>query len=251
MQKNHLHIALYSSSLKQLESVVEYLKRDYGQMSVYHFNELNDITKLFKVEGKVVLFFITSNLDAEERSFLKQINMRYGTSIHTVLCSSSKFAYDSWLLECFYFLALPLTAGDLVRGLQYFRRKALLPTSDSLRISYKGGVHFLKVADILYFKGSGNYTTIYLQNGKSVLVTVQLQKLMEMVGSTYAFERLGKSFSFNLANIKSLGKEDVTFVGSKGVILSLSKLYIKRLKIALLGLPAERLKLTEPPIAEK
>ncbi|MCC6410380.1 MAG: LytTR family transcriptional regulator [Saprospiraceae bacterium] len=168
---------------------------------------------------------------------MKRLNSKHSHHIYTILCSPEKFAHDAWLLECFYFLDFPVLGRELLRSVQYFKRKILGNPNEGLRISYKGGIHIIKYSDIQYCKGSGNYTQIFLVSGKSIFATIQLQKLRTILESAQQFERIGKSYIFNIFNIKSLDNCLVSFLGVKNETLELSELYTKRLRGILLGVP--------------
>ena len=72
--------------------------------------------------------------------------------------------------------------------------KLAIPTSD--------GLIFIKANDILYCKASGNYTEIYMIDGKKHLVSRQLKEYEDIL-NTRDFFRIHHSFLINLNCIKS------------------------------------------------
>ena len=64
----------------------------------------------------------------------------------------------------------------------------------------------LKIEEIIRCEAEGNYTNIYLKNGKSVFVCRQLGKI-ETLLSSYGFLRIHYSHLVNLNCIKQYFKE--------------------------------------------
>lgn len=73
--------------------------------------------------------------------------------------------------------------------------KLALPTAD--------GLTFIKTNEILYCKASGNYTEIFMGDGKKHLVSRPLKEYDDMLGSSHNFFRIHHSYLINLNSIKS------------------------------------------------
>lgn len=81
--------------------------------------------------------------------------------------------------------------------------KLALPTTD--------GIAFIRIADILYCKASGNYTEIYLKDSKKYLVSRQLKEYEDLL-KEYNFFRIHHSYLIHLDYIQSYVKGDGGYV---------------------------------------
>jgi DNA-binding LytR/AlgR family response regulator len=83
------------------------------------------------------------------------------------------------------------------------QNKLALPTAD--------GLAFIRIADIIYCKAAGNYTEIYLKDGKKYLVSRQLKEYEDML-KEYNFFRIHHSSLIHLDYIQSYVKGDGGYV---------------------------------------
>jgi hypothetical protein len=81
--------------------------------------------------------------------------------------------------------------------------KLALPTAE--------GLAFIRIADILYCKASGNYTEIYLKENKKYLVSRQLKEYEDLL-KEYNFFRIHHSSLIHLDYIQSYVKGDGGYV---------------------------------------
>jgi len=69
-------------------------------------------------------------------------------------------------------------------------RKIALPTME--------GIHFEKVQDIVSLEAQGNYTMIYFNPKKQILVCKTLREMELLINSEHQFIRVHRSFTINL-----------------------------------------------------
>ena len=93
-----------------------------------------------------------------------------------------------------------------LKGASSENYKLALPISD--------GLIFIKVIDILYCKASGNYTEIFMVDGKKHLVSRQLKEYEDILNSRDFF-RIHHSFLINLNFIKSYVRGEGGYVVMK------------------------------------
>jgi two-component system, LytTR family, response regulator len=82
-------------------------------------------------------------------------------------------------------------------------RKIILKTHDS--------IYILQLHDLVYFESDGNYTTVYLVDGKRIIVSKSLREFEEMLTNN-GFYRVHKSFLVNLSLINRFDKGDGGFL---------------------------------------
>ncbi len=76
-----------------------------------------------------------------------------------------------------------------------------------ITINTDGKLLFLDVDDIIYVESDGNYSTLYLQNTKKIVVTKKLKEVDAMLPEHYFF-RIHNSYIINLNKIKAFIKNE-------------------------------------------
>ena len=93
--------------------------------------------------------------------------------------------------------------------------KIALPTAERLL--------FVKLSEIVRCLGENNYTTVFLKNGESVLVSKTLKEYEELL-SENGFLRVHQSHLINLSYIRSYEKQDGGYLKmSDGSIINISR----------------------------
>lgn len=105
--------------------------------------------------------------------------------------------------------------GELFFSGRKENTKIALPTAE--------GLTFIKVLDILYCKASGNYTNIFLKDGRKYMVTRQLHEYEKLLKS-YHFFRIHHSTLIQLEGIEKYVRGDGGYVlMSDGTTLMVSR----------------------------
>lgn len=76
-----------------------------------------------------------------------------------------------------------------------------------ITINTDGKLLFLDVDDIIYVESDGNYSTLFLQNKKKIVVTKKLKEVDAILPEHYFF-RIHNSFIINLNKIKAFIKNE-------------------------------------------
>lgn len=76
-----------------------------------------------------------------------------------------------------------------------------------VKLSYEGKIVIFEPDEILYCKGEGNYSMVYLQNNEKLLFSFQL-KVLEKQLPVHYFLRVHNSYIVNLSKVKSFHKND-------------------------------------------
>lgn len=76
-----------------------------------------------------------------------------------------------------------------------------------ITINTDGKLLFLDVDDIIYVESDGNYSTLFLQNNKKIVVTKKLKEVDAMLPEHYFF-RIHNSYIINLNKIKAFVKNE-------------------------------------------
>ena len=75
-----------------------------------------------------------------------------------------------------------------------------------ITINTDGKLLFLDVDDIIYIESDGNYSTLFLQNQKKIVITKKLKEVDAMLPEHYFF-RIHNSYIINLNKIKAFIKD--------------------------------------------
>jgi two-component system LytT family response regulator len=141
------------------------------------------------------------------------------------------YAIDALNAHASYYLMKPISIDELIKAVDYvveikdkenaLQDQVLVPKTNSVNgkitIPQQDGFQVLETANILYCKADDNYTEIYLNNNKKILVSKTL-KYFEEALSNSSFARVHKSYLVNV-------NEVIKYVKGKGgsVILSNGK----------------------------
>jgi DNA-binding LytR/AlgR family response regulator len=71
-----------------------------------------------------------------------------------------------------------------------------------LAVKKKGRIQLIPIEEVLFIKGAGGYTELFLANGKKELHDKSLEKLQQLLPDT--FERIHKSYLVKISEIKEI-----------------------------------------------
>lgn len=145
---------------------------------------------------------------------------------HVVMVTAySEFALKSYELHAIDYLLKPINYLDLRKVIKkisapnYKKKQAKTNlkkarnifedknTDAKLSLSDNKGLHIINISDIIYCESSGNYTTLFFNNGDNQVFTKNL-KYFEEILNRYNFFRVYKSYLINLRLVKSISNED-------------------------------------------
>lgn len=149
----------------------------------------------------------------------------------TIFVSSyGHYAIRALKLSALDYLLKPVTTEDLIEipnkiretleikqnALKYDLLKINLNGAEQekkLVIPDKKNLEYVNTSEIMYLKGEGNYTTIYLKNTKKYFVAKTLKDYESMLCEEQAsFFRIHKAFIVNISYIKTIDRGEETFI---------------------------------------
>ncbi|MBU2927938.1 LytR/AlgR family response regulator transcription factor [Winogradskyella psychrotolerans] len=154
--------------------------------------------------------------------FLEQLNaINFAVVITT--------AYDEYAIkalkhEATDYLLKPIDSDDLKdciskikkhseRTINSFKLERMLDNFNTqfdkkkITINTDGKLLFLDIDDIIYIASDGNYSTLYLQNQKKIVITKKLKEVDAILPEHYFF-RIHNSYIINLNKIKAFIKNE-------------------------------------------
>ncbi len=139
-------------------------------------------------------------------------------------------AYDEYAIDAFRFSALdyllkPINPEELMAAVEKLTKKTTLQMNHGqlatllsnlktegqekrLAIPNMQGVDFINLSSIIRCQSEGNYTIIYLKDGRKITVARTLKDFEELL-SGYDFFRVHNSHIVNLSHVKSYSKSKV------------------------------------------
>lgn len=139
-----------------------------------------------------------------------------------------KYAIQAIRCSALDFLLKPVKPQELKDAIEKTLEKHALPSKtqvsllqESLRertkpinkiaLTMADGVELVNLDDILYFESDGNYTTVFLKGGKSMVISKPLGKFEEATDKNIFF-RLHNSFLVNVNHISKFVRSDGGYV---------------------------------------
>lgn len=124
---------------------------------------------------------------------------------HTIIISAYKDqainAFEYGVLD---FVPKPFNQDRLALAFKRATTKTLTDNKKTkfLAIRKKGRVVLVSVDDVLYIKGAGSYTELFLSDGRKELHDKSLEKLEQLL--SFSFERIHKSYLVKLSEIRKI-----------------------------------------------
>lgn len=135
-------------------------------------------------------------------------------------------AYNEYAIQAFKFSAVdyllkPISPDDLTNAIaraeklklkteSLYNLKSQLRENNWERIAVPSGnlLLFIDVNDVMYIKGDGAYSDIFMKNGEKHTVSRNLKNFEDIICTNPAFVRAHKSFIANLNYVKAYNKSD-------------------------------------------
>jgi DNA-binding LytR/AlgR family response regulator len=165
-----------------------------------------------EVGSGVLLYYITPMLTEKDVLRLRTIQRLY-PGLKVCLCADKRFALQAWRLSMFHFVSLDKDAFEVLPA---YHKYVLAIGSDANEYSIKTPEGIIKIAltDIGYLKADGNYTSLYLTDGRHIVETKQLGKYTFLLEQDDFFKRVHRSLILNTRNIKALSNGVLSFYHS-------------------------------------
>ncbi|MDO5980576.1 LytR/AlgR family response regulator transcription factor [Flavivirga spongiicola] len=215
---------------KRLERMVKefFLNTLKEIICVHSLNEGIDYIQ----NNQLDLLLLDLNLNGENGFDILQHTV--SEAFHTVVVSANKHqaltAFEYGVLD---FVPKPFNKERLAQAFNRIIKKEDV-TNENLQflaVKKRGTIELIKIEDVLYIKGAGVYTEVYLSNGQKELHDKSLEKLTQLLPQT--FLRIHKSYLIKMSKIK----EVIIQSGSKysvelnnGEILPVGRTRYKELK---------------------
>ncbi len=186
---------------KRIERMTRAILGDALQ-SITHINTLQEAVKFIE-NNTLDLVFLDLNLNGN--SGFDLLTTAVSESFHTIIISAYKdqaiTAFEYGVLD---FVSKPFNRDRLEKALHKTITKEKINTNDIkfLAVKKRHRIQLIPIEDVLYVKGAGAYTELFLADGEKELHDKSLEKLEQLLA--FSFERIHKSYLLKMSEVKEI-----------------------------------------------
>ncbi|MEP3210027.1 MAG: LytTR family DNA-binding domain-containing protein [Maribacter sp.] len=170
--------------------------------SLKHIDNLSEALQFIE-NSTLDLVLLDLNLNGDNGFDL--LKTAVSQSFHTIVISAYKdqaiTAFEHGVLD---FVPKPFNRERLEQALQRTITKAKIESSaiKFLAVKKRHRIQLIPITEVVYIKGAGVYTELFLTDGHKELHDKSLEKLEQLLSP--AFERIHKSYLVKLSEIKEI-----------------------------------------------
>ena len=186
---------------KRIERLTRDILGDTLQ-SLTHINTLPEALRFIE-NNSLDLILLDLNLNGDNGFNL--LSTAVSKSFHTIIISANKdqaiTAFEYGVLD---FVPKPFNRDRLEKALYKTITKEKTNTNDIkfLAVKKRHRIQLIPIEDVLYVKGAGAYTELFLTDGKKELHDKSLEKLEQLL--TSSFERIHKSYLMKMSEVNEI-----------------------------------------------
>ena len=198
---NILIIEDESRIAKRIERMTRAIFKDTLQ-SVKHINTLQEA--LIYIENNA-LDLVLLDLNLNGANGFDVLTTTVSKSFHTIIISANKnqaiTAFEYGVLD---FVPKPFNRERLEQAFGKISTNEKLKTNDIkfLAVKKRQRIQLVSIEEVIYIKGAGVYTELFLADGRKELHDKSLEKLEQLL--SFSFERVHKSYLVKLAEIQEV-----------------------------------------------
>ncbi|WP_416865702.1 MAG: LytR/AlgR family response regulator transcription factor [Imperialibacter sp.] len=170
--------------------------------SLTHINTLHEALKFIE-NSSLDLVLLDLNLNGE--SGFDLLTTAVSESFHTIVISAYKdlaiTAFEYGVLD---FVPKPFNRGRLEQAFNraITKEKTAANKIKFLAVKKRQRIQLIPIEDLLFIKGAGAYTELFLTDGTKELHDKSLEKLEQLLSPT--FERVHKSYLLKMSEVREI-----------------------------------------------
>src|SRR5690606_4596163 len=214
---------LIDDELSALKGLVYELKNFEDQIEIKaQFSSAENAIEYLSKNDIELVFLDIEMPEISGLAFLERFTERNFYVVFTT--AYSKYAINAVKMGAIDYLLKPVDIDDLAQTIRKVekilakkRQEDFLETaldkinkehsSKRVKITCEGKIHFFAPEEILYCEAEGSYCTVFLENGKKMLLSQNLKQL-ENILPDYIFYRIHNSYIVNLHKITAYNKNE-------------------------------------------
>ncbi|MDY8136011.1 LytTR family DNA-binding domain-containing protein [Aquimarina sp. 2201CG5-10] len=199
-----MHILIVEDE-SRIAKRIERMTRDIFGNDLQSIKRINTLQEALKYIENNTLDLVLLDLNLNGESGFDLLTTAVSKSFHTIIISAYKdqaiTAFEYGVLD---FVPKPFNRDRLAQALQRAITKEKIKTNTVkfLAVKKRHKVHLIPIEDVVYIKGAGTYTELFLTDGKKELHDKSLEKLEQLLSSS--FERIHKSYLMKMSEISEI-----------------------------------------------
>ncbi|QKX07124.1 response regulator [Aquimarina sp. TRL1] len=184
---------------------IERMTKDFFKNTSYSLHRVDELQEALEYIKQYPLDLVLLDLNLNGDNGFDILGTAISESFHTVIIS----AYKDRAIEAFEygvldFIPKPFNQHRLEQAFERVltKEKASNGHMKFLGIKKRGSIQLIPVEEVVFIKGAGTYTEIFLKNGRKELHDKSLEKLEQLLPET--FERIHKSYLVKIAEVKEI-----------------------------------------------
>lgn len=184
---------------------IERMTRDILGDALQSLKRINTLQEALQFIENNVLDLVLLDLNLNGDNGFDLLRIAVAESFHTIIISAYKnqaiTAFEYGVLD---FVPKPFNRGRLEQALHrtIINEKLATNALKFLAIKKRHRIQLIAIEELLYIKGAGAYTELFLADGKKELHDKSLEKLEHLLSPT--FERIHKSYLVKMSEIKEI-----------------------------------------------
>ncbi len=199
-----MHILIVEDE-SRIAKRIERMTRDICGDTLQSLTHINTLYEALRFIENNTLDLVLLDLNLNGNNGFDLLTTAVSRSFHTIIISAYKeqaiTAFEYGVLD---FVPKPFNRERLEQALYKTIKKEKRKTNDIkfLAIKKRQRIQLIPVEDVLYIKGAGAYTELFLADGKKELHDKSLEKLEQLLSSF--FERIHKSYMVKMSEVKEI-----------------------------------------------
>ncbi|MEM9361334.1 MAG: LytTR family DNA-binding domain-containing protein [Bacteroidota bacterium] len=184
---------------------IERMTREIFGNSLLSLTRIDTLYKALHYIEDYALDLVLLDLNLNGDNGFDPLTKAVSESFHTIVISAYKdqaiTAFEYGVLD---FVPKPFNQDRLAHAFNRLNTKERITTNTIkfLAIKKRGRIQLIAIQDVLYIKGAGAYTELFLKNGDQELHDKSLEKLEQLL--SYSFERIHKSYLVKMSEVKDI-----------------------------------------------
>lgn len=184
---------------------IERMTRDIFGIAIQSLTHINTFHEALKFIGNSSLDFVLLDLNLNGDDGFDLLTTAVSESFHTIVISAYKdqaiTAFEYGVLD---FVPKPFNRDRLEQAFNRALTKEKTENNNLkvLAIKKRGRIQLIPIDKLLFVKGAGTYTELFLTDGTKELHDKSLEKLERLL--SHPFERIHKSYLVKMSEVKKI-----------------------------------------------
>jgi len=174
---------------------------------------ITDAGKIF-YEAKPDLVFLDITMPSGTGFDLAK-RVDFSETFVVFVTAHAEYAIDAIKMNAFDYLLKPVHIDELTRVIAKARISSknmhgtTIPVEQKIKIKHEGKIMVLSPDDFIYARSEGNYTNIYLTEGRKIVISRNIKKIEEEYFAEFPFFRTHQSYIVNLRKVIQFDSNEI------------------------------------------